>query len=105
MLSKRATAGLDGQQRAAKPRRPEGRTEQRRALTLVLLWPAAVTRTGTGTASSQSPGICSPLFTQLELRDVIERVGRDLWAHFGPEDPVILLPMRSHAEVTAVRAG
>jgi hypothetical protein len=23
---------------------------------------------------------------QLELRDVIERMARDLWSHFGPEE-------------------
>lgn len=38
---------------------------------------------------------------QFEVRDVIERIGQDPW----PEDPMILLPMRPHAEVTAVRAG
>ena len=31
-------------------------------------------------------GIPAEWLEMLELRDVIERVGRDLWAHFGPEE-------------------
>ena len=31
-------------------------------------------------------GIPADWLQQLELRDVIERVGRDLWSHFGPEE-------------------
>ena len=31
-------------------------------------------------------GIPKEWLDQLELRDVIERVGRDLWSHFGPEE-------------------
>jgi ADP-ribosylglycohydrolase len=31
-------------------------------------------------------GIPADWLEGLELRDVIERVGRDLWAHFGPEE-------------------
>jgi ADP-ribosylglycohydrolase len=31
-------------------------------------------------------GITEEWLAQLELRDVIERVGNDLWAHFGPDE-------------------